>query len=165
MFKPYGLTYTLVWFVILSNIPSGKKLRGLSKMVLKNKISTHYTSDDLIDIVKAPNITDRFFFLNMFVVFFWHPADRRKKKMFSSWNSSPFQSSKANQSIFQFTHNCSSTSLSKALLSIVLILRYCEETCRKKKRFGDLLFSIKLLLMRKEEKVTLFLTNGNRDTS
>ena len=115
------MTYTLVWFVILSNIPSGKKLRGLSKMVLKNKISTHYTSDDLIDIVKAPNITDRFFFLNMFVVSFWRPADRRKKKMFSSWNLSPFQSFKANQSIFQFTHNCSSTSLSKALLSIVLI--------------------------------------------
>ena len=79
MFKPYGLTYTLVWFVILSNIPSGKKLRGLSKMVLKNKISTHYTSDDLIDIVKAPNITDRFFILK-YVCCFLLTSSRPKKK-------------------------------------------------------------------------------------
>ena len=79
MFKPYGLTYTLVWFVILSNISSGKKLRGLSKMVLKNKISTHYTSDDLIDIVKAPNITDRFFILK-YVCCFLLTSSRPKKK-------------------------------------------------------------------------------------
>ena len=31
------LTYTLVWFVILSKIPSGNELKGLSKMVLKIK--------------------------------------------------------------------------------------------------------------------------------
>ena len=37
MFKPYSLTYTLVWFVILSKIPSANELKGLSKMVLKIK--------------------------------------------------------------------------------------------------------------------------------
>ena len=115
------MTYTLVWFVILSNIPSGKKLRGLSKMVLKNKISTHYTSDDLIDIVKAPNITDRFFILK-YVCCFLLTSSRPKKKenvQFMKFISfSELQSKSVN---CQFTHNCSSTSLSKALLSIVSI--------------------------------------------
>ena len=35
--KPDGLTYTWVWFAILSNIPSGNEFKGLSKMVLKMK--------------------------------------------------------------------------------------------------------------------------------
>ena len=111
------MTYTLVWFVILSNIPSGKKLRGLSKMVLKNKISTHYTSDDF----KSSQYHRPIFFLKYVCCFLLTSSRPKKKKMFSSWNLSPFQSFKENQSIFQFTHNCSSTSLSKALLSIVLI--------------------------------------------
>ena len=75
MFKPYGLTYTLVWFVILSNIPSGKKLRGLSKMVLKNKISTHYTSDDF----KSSQYHRPIFFLK-YVCCFLLTSSRPKKK-------------------------------------------------------------------------------------
>ena len=75
MFKSYGLTYTLVWFVILSNIPSGKKLRGLSKMVLKNKISTHYTSDDF----KSSQYHRPIFFLK-YVCCFLLTSSRPKKK-------------------------------------------------------------------------------------
>ena len=57
MFKPYGLTYTLVWFVILSKIPSGNELKGLSNMVLKIKYLLITQENDLIDIVKAPDIS------------------------------------------------------------------------------------------------------------
>ena len=55
MFKPYGLTYTLVWFVILSKIPSG--VERIIKDGSENKISPHYTRNDLIDIVKASDIS------------------------------------------------------------------------------------------------------------
>ena len=54
MFKPYGSTYTLVWFVILSKIPCG--VERIIKDGSENKIS-HYTRNDLIDIVKASDIS------------------------------------------------------------------------------------------------------------
>ena len=123
MFKPYGLTYTLVRFDILSNIPSGNELKGLSKMVLKIKYLP-ITKETIDSNCKSSRyqrseIAGAVFFKNMFV--FSSNTDQGNRKTFSSRNLSPFQTFKGNQAIRQITHNCSSKSPSKALLSIVLI--------------------------------------------